>query len=599
MRPSLSPNDRDATDPRGERVLEDARRAILRIARHVTIWIGLPTLALSLIGAIRGQRPFGVMLCEFVTLTGALVILWWDQERRPRIGAAVFVAGLLVATALALLQFGPLMGTGAMLLGWSLFAVFFYERVAVGLGGVIALCLGMLGLLVSNGAPRSWPTLPDGLHGFVRVALTVAMLTGVSTYAFARLLLALKQAINQEFAARAREQQARLEQAEVERALADSRRLEAVGQLAGGAAHDFNNVMTTISTNLYALRDAAPHERGELFVEIEHAVEMARATTRQLLAFAKQGSQPTDQAVPADSVATLCKALKRLFPESISVECDTAPTPRLPISSGEFEQALLNLALNARDAMPRGGTLTLRCRMSAESKHTVVVEVEDTGDGFVGDAATRAGEPFFTTKPRGTGLGLAMVKRTVASAKGSLSIQPREVGGTRVRLQVPCADMDVSSRAPRAPASKEAAPEPLASASVLVLEDEPQVRRAIDRVICRVGCRVIATATVSEALAKLDEHGGFDLLLTDASLPDGDAGPVIERCHARRIPVIVCSGHMDVSEVLRNVEVSSVVFMQKPFQPAELMDGVRRILRRESDVKQGESQSAGVDERST
>jgi PAS domain S-box-containing protein len=373
-----------------------------------------------------------------------------------------------------------------------------------------------------------------------------------------------------------------------------AQKLEAVGRLASGIAHDFNNLVTVIggfSELLLMQLDQADSRRG-LVEEIARAGERASALTRQLLVFSRHQVMLPRQLNLNDVVVETEKMLRRLIGED--VEFVSALDPELgPIVAdpGQIEQVIVNLAVNARDAMPGGGTLTI-ATANASTVPTqvlaqpwtiagpyVVLSVSDTGHGM--DQATRARvfEPFFTTKPlnKGTGLGLATVQNIVKQLGGHVELESELGRGTMFRIYFPRVDS-----ASTATMAADALADPMGgSETILIVEDDIVVRSLISQVLVSQGYQVLETANGEEAQRVAAEHTGpIQLLVTDVVLP-GLGGPVVaERLKALlpSLKVVFLSGYGESAIVRHGVQHADGPFLPKPFIPSALVRLVRETL---------------------
>jgi two-component system cell cycle sensor histidine kinase/response regulator CckA len=381
-----------------------------------------------------------------------------------------------------------------------------------------------------------------------------------------------------------------------------SQRLEAVGQLAGGVAHDFNNLLTAITSyTQLLLEDLAPNDghRDDL-LEIKKAAERATSLTRQLLAFSRR--QVLDpRVVELNAVVTdLEKMLGRLIGAHIALVTDCsarAPLPRVRADVGQLEQVIVNLAVNARDAMPDGGTLTIRtgeaelteadCRdhsdFDVRPGRYVVMAVSDTGIGM--DAATKARmfEPFFTTKGigKGTGLGLATVYGIVKQSGGYIAVASEPGRGTTFRIYLPA----VAEAAPSASAGAGGADAmPNGSGTILLVEDEAAVRALARRVLEQSGYTVLEAADGLEGARVAEEFGGdIDLLLTDVVMPNLGGRGLVERLRSTRprMAVLFISGYPDGEVERGGLTSAGAAYLEKPFSPRLLRETVRQALEEE------------------
>ena len=373
-----------------------------------------------------------------------------------------------------------------------------------------------------------------------------------------------------------------------------SQKLEAIGRLAGGIAHDFNNILTAIlSTSELLLVDVVPGSRVHDDVdEIRKAAQRAAGLTRQLLVFSRQ--QVLEPRV-VDVNALVVEAqqlLRRLIGEDVELRTTLAPSlEAVRADPSQLEQVILNLVMNARDAMPRGGVITIETSNveldgGYADRHVpvrpgpyVLLAVTDTGIGM--DAATQARlfEPFFTTKPpgEGTGLGLATVYGIVKQSSGYIWAYSEPSHGTTFKIYFPRV-----GRAPEAVAAPDAAVAPLGGSEVvLVVEDQDEVRRLTRRMLEARGYVVLAVASGAEALQMAERHAGpIDLLVTDVVMPGMHGHEVALLLEPTRpeMQVLYVSGYPDASIVHQGLLKPGLAFLQKPFGPDALTRKVREVL---------------------
>jgi PAS domain S-box-containing protein len=382
---------------------------------------------------------------------------------------------------------------------------------------------------------------------------------------------------------------------QLEQQLRQSQKLEAIGRLAGGVAHDLNNALTAIAgyTEL-ALGQLDPdHPARPDVEEIRSATQRAEAVTRQLLAFSRRQMLEPRVFSLADAVRSLHRFLERLLGASVQVEID-APEGLPPVygDPGQIEQAILNLAINARDAMPGGGRLSVavalvevddalaRAKQPMKPGPYLRLTVRDTGHGMTPDIQSRIFEPFFTTKDvgKGTGLGLSMVYGTVKQSGGYIFVDSAPGQGAEFRIYVPPAP---GGRAPRVESgSAPTADSALTHATVLVVEDERPVRTMVATTLRNTGLQVLQASTADEALRVLaTAHPPVDLVLTDATMP-GTSGVELARRLAKdqpSLPVIIMSGFTE--EALGDLR-HRVSLLAKPFTPGEVQARVTELLSR-------------------
>jgi signal transduction histidine kinase/CheY-like chemotaxis protein len=501
-------------------------------------------------------------------------------RERNREGAVVLTVGIGIVFFASLMHFGPLFGVGLMFVVWVLIVVFFHGRVlepALGVAGMV--------LLVGAIESRQWLDLPfapmtGGFSAWARMATTTAIMTWSVGYLFRELIDTLVEALHHEKEARERELTALAEREAAERAISRSQHLESVGKLAGGAAHDFNNSLTILVGGLETLRTGPLNAQQEVVLdEMTLAVQGALSTTRQLLSFSRQGTSPGSVVAPKESIETFLRSLRRLLPETIDIESHCEETPAVALPSGELQRALLNLCLNARDAMPSGGVLRVSCTHDPKAGEVEIV-VADDGMGM--DAETRAHvlEPFYTTKgeSRGTGLGLAMVKESMVRVGGRIELDSQPQRGTRVRLRLPVAPVD--AKPVEAELSHPVGSE-RARGRILLVEDDELVRRVTTRGLTMGGFQITAVDSVAAAIETFAPED-FDILVTDGILGDGAPVELIRLVQAAGKPVIVVSGYLRDQLLLGDVEQGTLDFLQKPVSFEDLHDTIHRRLGRVS-----------------
>jgi len=385
-----------------------------------------------------------------------------------------------------------------------------------------------------------------------------------------------------------------LQRTRSEEALNHAARLESVGQLTGGIAHDFNNLLTVIQGNLQVLEDrpalAGDGQAVKVLAAAMRAARRGAELTKKLLAFSRrQVLQPTTVDVPAllDSLADM---LRRTVDQRIRIEVDANGAHACRADPGQLESALLNIAINARDAMPEGGTLRFRatdCRTLPEGVEAaadaaagyVAIAIADTGGGMSDEVRERAFEPFFTTKAagRGTGLGLSTVYGFVKQSQGALEIESAIGAGTTVTLYIPAARTAVD--APDDASGASAVPPGL---RVLLVEDDAEVRQVARRFLDAYACRVTECATAEQARARLEAGEEHDLLLSDIALGAGMRGTELAAWAQAQHPamgVLLVSGF---SRELVDADRDSPPeweLLGKPYTREELAAAIARALR--------------------
>jgi two-component system cell cycle sensor histidine kinase/response regulator CckA len=384
------------------------------------------------------------------------------------------------------------------------------------------------------------------------------------------------------------------ERKRLETQLLQAQKLDSIGQLAGGVAHDFNNLLTVITGHAdLVLGAAAPDDpaRSDL-EELRKAAERAAGLTRQLLAFARKQILEPRVLKLNDLVLEMDKLLRRLIGEDI--ELITLPAPdlgRVKVDLSQIEQVLINLAVNARDAMPDGGKLTIetrnvvlddayaQLRVGVSPGSYVMLAVSDTGIGM--DQATQQHifEPFFTTKAagRGTGLGLATCYGIIKQHGGNIWVYSEVGHGSTFKIYLPCVEEAADPAAqPNLPHEM-----PRGAEVVLLVEDEPAVRNLVARVLRGQGYTVLEAGNGGEALELIQTQAGvIDLLVTDVVMPEMN-GKTLADHMVRRYPeirVLFISGYTDRAIVHHGRLEPDVTFLQKPFAPLALAQKVREAL---------------------
>ncbi|MDQ7973043.1 MAG: PAS domain S-box protein [Rhodocyclaceae bacterium] len=378
-----------------------------------------------------------------------------------------------------------------------------------------------------------------------------------------------------------------------EEQLDHAQRLESIGQLTGGVAHDFNNLLTIVQGNLQVLEDlpavARDPEAGRLLQAATRAAGRGAALTGKLLAFSRRQRLQTERVDLRVLLESLCDMLGRTLDRRIHVALHVAPgCPAAWVDASQLESALLNLAINARDAMPGGGDLSFRAYPMTQAagapdagrRPLVAIAVTDTGAGMDEQTKKRAFEPFFTTKPpgRGTGLGLSTVYGFASQSHGHVVVESAPGAGTTVTLCLPSDDEHAAADGVRAepPAFVRRA-----GARALLVEDDPEVRKVACRLLRSLDYDVREAASGEEALALLQAGAlRFDLLLSDVSLGPGIQGTTLAVQALQRVPglpIVLMSGYSaELMEADRQLP-AGCELLQKPFSRADLADALARV----------------------
>ena len=378
----------------------------------------------------------------------------------------------------------------------------------------------------------------------------------------------------------------------------NAQKMEAIGRLAGGVAHDFNNMLTAINGYGDLIYSQTPEDSPlhEFAQEIRKAGERAAALTSQLLAYSRRQLLVPRVLDPSAVLGEMNNWLRKLVPENVRItQRFGEPVGRLKLDRGQFEQVILNLVVNARDAMPGGGRMELSAEtvewtgQSPALEHAwlapapgryVRLSVEDTGFGMGPEITAHLFEPFFTTKEvgRGSGLGLSAVYGIVKQAGGAITLRTEPRKGSRFSVYLPLVE-----RGPAEPAPS--APRPLASrhgkGTILLVEDEDVVRRLAKAILQKAGYEVLEASRPDEAIRIHDGvHRHIDLLLTDMIMPGMNGRELALHLSAMRpaMEVLIMSGYTDDQLLRSGISASSTAFLAKPFDPGQLLDKVAHVL---------------------
>ncbi len=366
---------------------------------------------------------------------------------------------------------------------------------------------------------------------------------------------------------------------ELQQQLAQAQRMEAIGRLAGGIAHDFNNLLQALISQVQLVRSQAgePEKVTDLSVELEQQITRGASLTRQLLLFSRRETVKPERLDLNEAVTGAASMLKRLVRANVVLDFELAPEP-LPVQAdrGQLDQVLMNLAVNAADAMPGGGRISVRT--GSDGAKGVWLAVADRGHGIPPGIRDRIFEPFFTTKGsgKGTGLGLAVVHGIVAQHGGRIEVDSTVGEGTTFTITLPRGGSGDPSAAPMP------APEELPRGRgerVLVVEDEATAREALREILTGLGYRVVALGSGEEADA-LPGEPPFDLLLTDLMLPGVGGAALAKRLTDRwpALKVVLMAGYAADEAVRTGVGAGALRFLQKPFDMRTLVREVRSAL---------------------
>ena len=381
-------------------------------------------------------------------------------------------------------------------------------------------------------------------------------------------------------------QQQMIEREKAEEALRQSQKMEAIGRLTGGIAHDFNNLLMVASSGIELLdRTEDPKRREALGAGVKQAIERGAALTRQLLAFARRSPLKAEVLDLRGHIEGLRFLLERSLREDIEVVLDlTEDLWPVEADRGELELALLNLAVNARDAMPQGGRLTVSGHnLPSEDggPERVCLKVADTGAGMSDVVASRVFEPFFTTKEvgRGTGLGLSQVYGFVRSSGGDISVESHEGEGTTFTVCLPRTDKTPQEAAPVAPLADAEARNPRKSGvRLLLVEDDDAVAAGVGHMLDDLGYRHVRVASAAEALEMLDKDPRFDLVFSDMVMPGEMDGLGLAQEVRRRMPTTPVLLTTGFSEAASAATGEAFRLLPKPYGIDSLSDALAETL---------------------
>lgn len=374
--------------------------------------------------------------------------------------------------------------------------------------------------------------------------------------------------------------------------LFQAQKMEALGQLTGGVAHDFNNLLTAViaSLDLIAKVSSGDERIRRLVDTAQKAASRGAQLTGQLLAFSRQQMLRPQTANLNDLIAAFETLLRRACPEAIAFSLQLTPDlGNTEVDPAQFQSAILNLVINAKDAMPRGGRLTIRTRnVEIDAKRAedlqeiapgryVMAEVADTGTGMSPDVRARAFEPFFTTKDvgKGTGLGLSQVYGFVRQSGGQIEIESRPGEGTSLRLYLPRTDI-----AAERPGSEPTLDEPHFSGTILLVEDDPDVRLITAETLEMLGYTVCEAGSGAEALAMLQTGARFDVLFSDVIMPNGLNGVELASAARTLLPglkILLASGYPRETLARHGKAADDFAFLHKPYPLAALIDALKGL----------------------
>ena len=512
-----------------------------------------------------------------VLLLGPLIHLLLFRRSSVRFQAWWSVSWLTLASALAGAHLGPTLGGGlSWVLGLLVASFFLSPAASIAVLCTYALASAASVVLVHCGflaRPEDF-SYEGGLASIMQIHAAGFVVLVLCSRIFHLMTEALGNAIRltlEEHDHRLSSERARLD---VEKKLQANQHFEAVGRLAGGVAHDFNNALTVIQCNAGLVKcHTDVSEVARLADDIIAAATAAAQTSRQLISLNRRAAHSPKAVNPSSTLELFFRMVGSVLPENITVGASLDARRLILIDPSELHQAILNLVLNARDAMPDGGSIRIRTEdlPSTGGESEVAITVSDTGMGMPPDVQARIFEPFFSTKApgKGTGLGLTMVKSLVDSSKGRIAVRSEPGEGTSISLIFPESHLTAAAAAPSGPAHVARGER----RSILLVEDDARIREATQRILEGAGYTVTPCSDAAEALARIDEGNAFDLLCTDGLT--GGPRPVSElvdqfaRMHSRS-QVLLCSGHLESEDIPPRLG-EGLAFLRKPYTAPELL----------------------------
>jgi len=390
--------------------------------------------------------------------------------------------------------------------------------------------------------------------------------------------------------------QAEAEKEELHEQLLQTQKLESIGQLAGGVAHDFNNILTVITCQTEMLKmnmdESNPNYSG--LESIYSSINRAKKLTQQLLLFSRKQPAVLKSINLNNLIAQVLKMVKRLIGENIKIETDLADDLcSVKVDEGQIEQVIINLAINARDAMPDGGTLAIRTlNMNKSSENDKISNlkevrfvrliVEDTGKGISPEVQEKIFDPFFTTKSKskGTGMGLSVVYGIIKKHNGRVDVESKVGEGSRFIIDMPVCK-DKSNRSDSMDNLKSADLKGNGE-KILMIEDEKNLIKAAQRMLEFNNYKVDTALNGEEAIDKLDKKRRYyDLIISDVLLPDTNAFKLLDEFKKLQgdVPIIFCSGYTDERSKQELIVNKGIPFLQKPYQMHHLIKQVKRVLK--------------------
>lgn len=580
----LSNQRHSSVEPDDELTGEARRNRLTRLTIHgasgcwllmALLYLWEPKVTLELVGP--------AMALGLLQIVPAQVLIWRGQERL----AALFIClPILPILVYSMWFMGGLISGGGMftIVGVLFCAATLGRRAAQLMTLASVVSLAGIALADSQGLlpPSAMPTSP-----FLQAGQLVSMLviSAVLLDTLARSLIS----------AQAEAETASQQRAEVESRYVSVQKLEPVGQLASGVAHDFNNLLSVMTSVSAALRsnaeererelqteessfgEGAEESTAELLDDLDEATARASLMTGQLLSFSRRRVFEVDSIDLEEVLDSLTPMLSRLLGDDVNVSFHGS-TEGLSVEAdrGQLEQVILNLAVNARDAMPKGGTVSIRLGRDPQRDLGVYLEVADDGIGMSDEVVARIFDPFYTTKPEGTGLGLATVHDITTRICGTITVTSQLGQGTCFRLELPASESPATGTRPSI-SRQRILPK---AARLLLAEDHELLRRATQRSLEQVGYSVTSVVNGQEALALLQGGATFDALVTDISMPKLGGVELAQQLRQQglELPVLFISGNTgSLPQGLEDMRYPPR-FLAKPFSQPDFLNAIDKCV---------------------
>lgn len=575
----------------GDHPVDEVQQGAATSLRWLGVGFLLPLVSVLFLIELQSGTVDVALLAELVICVAGSVAMIALRHRPAQVAGTIGSIWLGAVLLAAQLHFGLTAGLAA---GWMTLAIagHIFRRWRGSLAATALQLVATLGLaaaiqagvMTAGDFSRFGETEPAVL---LRMGLVVASAMVAMALAQEALLGRLEHWQRSALESRDRLRTAQLEHARAVAAMENLQHLESVGRLASGVAHDVNNALTIVMGNAELMAWADADEMDELRQEILTASSNASRTTSQLMTIARGALRDVDEQPVGPLVESLTDLIRRILPSDIDLDVSVKCEREVNVDAVRFQQVLMHLIANARDAITRRGTVSITVVDTAGTDEGVSVTVADNGRGWDMDAVARAFDPADTLNPGQPHLGLATARDLTVRYGGTVEIQSTVGHGTRIVLHLGRQRRQPSD----SPRTNEAIAtqvdrlrphlEPLRGRPILVAEDEEPVRRLMEAYLRDIGARLTVVTNAVEARAALLKEP-YDLFITDAVMPGGGTMDAIEefRRRNRRGTVLVVSGHIREDLIRRGIETGTVSFLPKPFNRVQLLEAVARSARR-------------------